>query len=73
MLFNTGPIFPPKSIIALEDSWRNYVYCHLWKSMSKRLQKARINYRITDDGRAAVEQYRNSQLQSIMGSIEDLF
>jgi hypothetical protein len=36
-------------------------------------EKPRINYRITEDGRTAVEHYKNPQLQSIMGSIEDLF
>ena len=36
-------------------------------------EKARIYYRITQDGRTVIEQYRKPQLQSIMGSIEDLF
>ncbi|MGB7661756.1 MAG: hypothetical protein WBL67_03385 [Nitrososphaeraceae archaeon] len=36
--------------------------------------KARINYRITQAGRTAVEEYRqSSHLSKIFGSIDDLF
>jgi hypothetical protein len=36
-------------------------------------EKGRINYKITQKGRIVVDQYRNSLIQSVFGSIEDLF
>lgn len=36
-------------------------------------EKVRINYLITQKGRTIVEQYRNSLLSTVFGSIEDLF
>jgi hypothetical protein len=37
------------------------------------IDKVRISYLITQKGRMIVEQYRNSLLPTVFGSIEDLF